>query len=123
MNGLPPEVGELIGSTIDSVEAVEIIMLLRRSPQTYWSEQAVAEQLGMRPETARAKLQALHGRGIAAMGERTGAYRYAPKDERLKKALGELAAAYDDRRITVINAIYSANLERLRAFSDAFKVK
>jgi hypothetical protein len=122
MSGLPSELHELVVGTFDSVESIEIMLLLRRSPQTYWAPAAVAEQLGLRPELAETKLAALHRQKILATGANTGAYRYAPGEE-LSRRLEELAAAYTNRRVSVINTIYSANLERLRAFSNAFRVK
>jgi hypothetical protein len=123
MAGLTSEVHELIARAFDSVESIEIMMLLRRSPQTFWAAAAVAEQLGMKPEVAAAKLDALQRQDILQKGEATGAFRYAPAGEALNQQVEELAAEYTGRRANVINTIYSANIERLRAFSDAFRVK
>ena len=123
MDDLAPEVRELIARHFDSVESLEVVMLLRRSPQTFWAAPAVAEQLGMRPDTATSKLDALRRAGILAVGAQTGAFRYAPHDDDLRKSIDELACAYAERRVSVINMIYAQNLERLRAFSNAFRVK
>ncbi len=68
MAGLTPEVHEMIARAFDSVESIEIVMLLRRSPQTFWAAAAVAEQLGMRPEVAAAKLNALQREAILKKG-------------------------------------------------------
>lgn len=114
---------ELIARHFDSVECIEILMLLQRSPQTYWAPPAVAQQLGIAPHVARAKLDILRTSGLIAVGEQTGAFRYAPSNETMKRAADGLADAYTHRRVSVINAIYSANLDRLRAFSDSFRVK
>jgi len=120
---LGPELRQFIAdSNIDSVESLEILLLLRRS-EAYWSAEAVAQQLGIGRQPAAQKLAALAKAQLLVIGGDTGAYRYAPRAERLRAAADELAAAYDEQRIPVINAIYSANLERLRAFSDAFRLK
>jgi hypothetical protein len=121
--GLTPELQDLIARVFDSVESVEIVLLLRRSPHTYWGVPAVAEQLGIRPEVAQAKLSALADLRILKVGEQTGAFRYAPDDTKVSANLDDLAAAYAHYRVSVVNTIYSANLERLRAFSNAFRVK
>lgn len=120
---LNPEVRELIARHFDSLESIEILLLLRRSPQTYWGAPAIAEQLGIAPDITRAKLDALRGSGMIGVGEQTGAFRYAPADERTTKAVDGLAAAYRNRRADVVNTLYSANLDRLRAFSNSFRVK
>ena len=121
--GLTSEVQELIARVFDSVASVEIVLLLRRSPQTYWAAPAIAEQLGLRSEIVQAKLDALTRHRILKMGEQTHAFRYAPEEKETAARLDHLAAAYADHRVSVINTIYSANLERLRAFSNAFRVK
>lgn len=120
---LTPALRDLIARFFDSVESVELVMLLRRSPQTFWAPAAMAEQLGIREDVARRKLDALSRGGILAVGSETGAFRYAPKDDDIRSGVDELAAAYAEQRVNVINTIYSANLERLRAFSNAFRVK
>ena len=123
MDPLNDEVRQLIARHLDSVESIDILLLLRRSPQTYWGAPAIAEQLGIAPDIARAKIEALRSSGMITVGEQTGAFRYAPPDERTRGAVDELAALYATRRASVINTLYSANLERLRAFSNSFRVK
>jgi hypothetical protein len=121
--GLSPVIQQLLGDPVDSVEALELLLLLRRSPDTFWSSDAAAQQLGIRRELSERKLTQLAGRNLLVRGLETGAYRYAPADDEVRAAVDELAAAYDEQRITVINAIYSANVERLRAFANAFRLK
>ena len=99
------------------------MLLLRRSPQTFWAPAAVADQLGIKPAVASVKLDALHRRGILQSSESTPAYRFAPTDEPTAKSVEDLVRAYEDQRVNVINAVYSANLERLRTFSNAFRMK
>jgi hypothetical protein len=119
---LNPSVRDLIVRSIDSLESLELLMLLRRSPETYWSADAAAQRLGIKPDIARKKLLALRDNGLLAEGAGTGAFRYAP-DETTKQTVDDLAAAYADQRIHVTNTIFSANLERLKAFTNAFKLK
>lgn len=122
MTGLPAPLRHLIASSIDSIEALEILLLLRRSPHAFWATRAIAEQLGIAPEIVTTKLDLLRRAGLIAVGHETGAYRFAPSTEELAASIGDLAHAYNERRASVVNTIFSANLERLRAFSDAFKV-
>ena len=122
MTGLPTALRNLIASSIDSIEGLEILLLLRRSPHAFWATRAIAEQLGITPEIVSTKLDLLRRAGLVSVGEETGAFRYAPHSVELAASLGELEKAYNERRASVVNTIFSANLERLRAFSDAFKV-
>ena len=55
-------------------------------------------------------------------GATSAAYRFAPAQQ-LAADIDALADSYTTRRIEILNAIYSANLIRIRAFADAFKLK
>lgn len=120
---IPLSIREFIARCFGSVDALEVTMLLRRSPGTFWSPAAVAEQLGIREDIAARHMSALAAQDILITAPESAAYRYAPNDEEVAVRITELAALYSERRISVINAIYSANLERLRTFSRAFKLK
>lgn len=117
------EAKALIALSVDSVESIELLMLLRRAPDTFWRSEAASQQLGIAREITNRKLAALTAAGLLVRGAETGAYRYAPRDEEMEARIAWLAEAYANRRVAVIHAIYSANLEKLRAFSDAFKLK
>ncbi|HUP46933.1 MAG TPA: hypothetical protein VM779_15610 [Thermoanaerobaculia bacterium] len=116
------ELEQFIATNIHSVEEVEILTLLSRSPDTYWSADAMGQQLGIKAEVVGARARELLRRGLLAVGESGSVYRYAPTDEKTKEQVTVLTDTYRDRRITVINAIYTANLTRLRSFADAFKL-
>ncbi|HUP50536.1 MAG TPA: hypothetical protein VNA04_17305 [Thermoanaerobaculia bacterium] len=117
-----PELDQFIASNIHTVEEVEILALLSRSPETFWSADAMAQHLSLRPEVAAARSRDLDRRGLLRTGESGPVYRFAPANDRIRKQVLELVEAYRDRRISVINSIYSANLTRLRSFADAFKL-
>jgi UDP-N-acetylmuramyl pentapeptide synthase len=123
MSGLPPDIHEFLVAHFDSVEALEIALLLRRSSDAFWAATAVADHLGIRKETAEAKIASLVNSGLVVRGGQSGAYRFNPSNDALRANMDALANAYADRRVTIMNTIYSANLERLRAFSSAFRLK
>lgn len=116
------ELEQFIATNIHSVEEVEILTLLSRSPETFWSADAMAQQLGIKPDIVASRARELVRRGLLRAGDSGPVFRYAPPNETLKQQVDVLIAAYRDRRVTVINAIYSANLTRLRSFADAFKL-
>jgi hypothetical protein len=120
--GLSPDVQKLLGDPIDSVESLELLLLLRRSPETFWTADAAAQQIGIGPHVSSRKLARLTDAKLLVRGRETGAYRFAPAGDG-GALIDELADEYAERRAGVINAIYSASEERLRAFSDAFRFK
>jgi hypothetical protein len=123
MSALPADVHDFLVEHFPSVEALEIALLLRRAPDTFWAAPAAAEHLGIRRDVAEARLAALCAARLVVRGDQTGAYRYSPADDEKRRLMDGLADAYTNRRVTVLNVIYSANLERLRAFSGAFRLK
>src|SRR5579884_683017 len=107
----------------DSVESIEIVALLERSSNAFWTPQAISQQLGIPANVVEAKLGALTASEILVRGELTGAYRFAPRSNELCERLLDLLRFYSEQRAIIINTIYSANLEKLRAFSNAFRLK
>ena len=113
---------QFIAEKIHSIEEVEILALLFRSPDTYWTTTAMAQHLNLKEEVASAKVRDLERRGLVVSGQTGGNFRFAAASDDLKRDVGMLVDAYRDQRVTVINAVYSANLTRLRSFADAFKL-
>jgi len=119
---LPPPLQDFIGQYIDSIETLEILLLLQRAPETAWQPAAVDSHLGMKDGTAGKRLTDLVRKGLVTKTS-SGDFRYMPGDESRNVGVAGLAAAYAGRRVAVVNSIFSENLTRLRAFADAFKVK
>ena len=113
---------QFIAEKIHSIEEVEILALLFRSPETYWTTTAIAQHLSLKEEAVAAKVRDLERRGLVLSGQTGGSYRFAAGSEDLRRDVAMLIDAYRDQRVTVINAVYSANLTRLRSFADAFKL-
>ena len=116
------ELDQFIASNIQTVEEVEILSLLSRSPETYWSADAIAQHLGLKPELVAGRARELERRRLVKAGESGPVFRYGPADDALRRMVERLVVEYRERRIGVINAIYSANLTRLRSFADSFKL-
>lgn len=107
---------------VDSIETLEILLLLHRAPDTSWTPPALDDHFGMKSGVADKRLQGLLKHGLV-IRDPSGGYRLRPKTEDLRAGLEDLATAYAERRSTVVNTVFSENLARLRAFSNAFKVK
>jgi hypothetical protein len=113
---------QFIAEKIHSIEEVEILALLFRSPDTYWTTTAISQHLSLKEEVVATKVRDLERRGLVLRGQTGGNFRFAGGSEDLKRDVAMLVDAYRDQRVTVINAVYSANLTRLRSFADAFKL-
>lgn len=94
MPPLSKELQDLIANHFDSVESLEIVSLLQRSPNTFWSVAAVGKQLGLAEEMVARRVATLVESGILVTAEQTPAFRFAPKDRAVEENIATLVAMY-----------------------------
>jgi len=122
---LPPAVLQLIRRHLHSVLDVETLLLLRSQPETAWSASVLRIALYITEEAAAEHLAKLHAGGLLAAthdGEHATLYRYAPSAA-TARAVDELAVVYAQRKVRVIEVIYSGPLDSVRSFASAFRLR
>lgn len=120
---LPPAVQALIATSIHSVAALELLLLLHRSPDTFWTAAAAAATLGASEERMSTALQWLQRQGLVEPARETVAFRYAPKREADRGTVDALAAAYEQQRLAVLDAAYASGSASIDAFAEAFRIR
>lgn len=119
--GVPSAVRRLIADRIESVQQLEILLLLRAASGKEWSPSEVARALVAEVDSSEDWLERMtRARLLASNG---GSYRYAPATTDMEDAVGGLAESYAKYRVAVIALIFSKPSERVRTFSDAFRVR
>lgn len=118
----PTEIEQFISNHISSVEQLEVLLLLFRSPDTYWGVDAIGHQLSLPLDIVGSRVRELRRTGLVREGQTGAVYRFDAADPERVRMVELIAREYREKRIAVINAIYSANLTRLRTFADAFKI-
>ena len=90
-----------------------------------WSPRDLATALYIAEEAAGEHLRKLHASGLlaAADGEQPMRYRYEPRDAELSMAVDQLVVAYAQRRVRVIEYLYSRPLHSVRSFAGAFRLR
>ena len=122
MNGLPQDVHHFLHQHIDSVEQLEVLLLLWRSPERGWTSDDVATTIYSHPTSVVRRLALLLGQGLLRERE-PGCYQYAPRTVELHAAVSHLDRIYRERRVAVITLIASKPIQNVRAFSDAFRIR
>jgi hypothetical protein len=122
VNGLADAVHRFLYHNIDSVEQLEVLLLLRRVPDRGWTADEVARELYSHPSSVLHRMTSLAGRGLLRELE-PACFRYAPRSAELHQTVNEVAEAYRERRVAVITLIASKPMENVRAFSDAFRFR
>jgi hypothetical protein len=121
---LPEGVRQLIADSIDSVEQLEILLLLQQHPARTWTAESVARELRVSPLSAGDRLEDLTRDALLVRVKgNEEEYRYAPGSAALDEAARGLATAYTERRVTVINLIFSKPVDKIRTFADAFRLR
>ncbi len=121
---LPEEVRRLIADHIDSVEQLEILLLLYQHPERTWDAESVARELRVAAISAGERLEDMAHSGLLTRKDgKPVEYRYAPANAALGDAVRGLSTAYSERRVTVINLIFSKPVDKIRTFADAFRIR
>ena len=113
-------VRRLIAAHIVSVEQLEVLLLLREHRDRSWTVEQVNDRISSSPSSVASRLVDLERRGFVRH-DGTG-FRYQGSTIH-ETALTELAAAYAERKYSVIELIFARATEKLRAFADAFRVR
>jgi len=109
---------------IDSIEKLEVLLLLRARTEREWAASEVALELRITEASAAARLADLASGGLLVSNRgQPPVYHYSPASSEDTRSISELATAYAERRVSVITFIFSKPQERVRGFADAFLLK
>jgi hypothetical protein len=119
-NGLPAPVRDFVVRHITSVEQLELLILLASDPQKNRTVEQIVAQIRSSHESINQRIKQLLRAGLLV--EADGGFRFAPASPEDAAVVRELAVAYREYRVRVIELIYSG-AGPLKSFSDAFKIK
>jgi hypothetical protein len=119
--GVPAPVKRFVKRHIESVEQLEVLLLLRAAADKHWTAEEVARARVTHAEAAAAWLENLAVRGFVRHEPR--GYRYDPPSAEAERTIDELAESYAKYRVAVVALIFSRPSERITLFSDAFRIR
>jgi hypothetical protein len=109
------------GSSIASIWALELLLVLKGPPARSWTGDELIKQLrGSQSAIAEALFQ-LQSSGLIA--EDGGAYYYRPSSPEQNDLVCELERLYRAKPVALISAIANAPTRKLQILSDAFRIK
>ena len=111
-----------VATSVGSIWALELLLLLRRNPDRDWAPQSLVRELRSSPLVVDEGLRRLQGAGLVIQ-DGTATFRYQAASPQLDHIASELEKIYAAKPTTVVNAIVNTRTDKLRAFSDAFKLK
>jgi hypothetical protein len=121
-SGIPDDVERLVTSQIDSVEKLEILLLIHGDRRRPWSADLVASELRRNPMSVGRCLDQLVGSGLLG-GSSADGYHFAAREPALGRQVAALAQTYSTRRVAVIQLIASNPMDSVTTFADAFRLR
>jgi hypothetical protein len=118
---VPAQVTEFVQRCIESVEQLEILLLLRNKGDE-WTPEQISAELRSTPDSAWNSVEALQRHGLLVPGAAPGSVRYAAKPA-ADATVAQVEATYRQARFRVIHLIFSKPSDRVTSFADAFRFR
>lgn len=125
-SGFSPELDKFIAAEIQSLEQLEILLLLSGNPHKWWTATGVYEVVKSSLQSVEGRLREMTERGILKKETDSEVrYQFAPAQENFWKLVSELREAYKERSVKVVQAIYSAKTapDAVQEFARAFRLR
>jgi hypothetical protein len=119
--GLPARVRDFLLAYVDSIEQLEVLLLLASRPTSALTTVEIADELRTAPSSAANRLVKLRDHRLVDVlpGDRHRIH----ADPELAETLRQVAECYRQRRVTVVTLIYSRPSDVVRVFTNAFVLK
>jgi hypothetical protein len=120
-DGLPEEVRQFLRRYVSSIDQLEILLrLYALAPEGETSEQ-MAKALYLAPQAVHSRLEGFVDKGILVRTADTESKKYfISKSSDVVRPIEELARLYRERRVSVINEIFSNPIDAIQTYADAF---
>lgn len=124
-SGFSDSLERFVHGLISSVEQVEVLLLLHRTSPRRWGAVAASRELRLDAVSVARRLAEFHDNGVLQVeaGDEALQYWYVASAIAPDRTLSELATAYQTRRTSLINLIFSKPADDARAFADAFRLR
>lgn len=118
---LPLDIKSFLMESIDSVTHLEVLLMLYQNPEKNWDVESVRKEMRSSFSSASQQLASLTEKGLISFNGDN--YSYKPFSLELDNKVKKLHQLYHDMPVAVVTCIYERPAEKLKNFSDAFKIK
>ncbi len=119
---LDQNIEKFIHACINSVEQLEILLLLRSRKEL--DAETITQELRTTSSSVEKRLSDLMRKNLVILREQDGKQTYVYDPPSLyTDTMDQLASLYSSHRVSVINLIFSKPPDALTGFSDAFRFK
>jgi hypothetical protein len=117
------ETREFIQMYVPSLGALEVLLLLLKSPQRSWTVDSITKELRSNTNMIRGFVHFFQSKGVLKNeGEN---YSLVQGHDAFLRNLQELSELFSERPVTILNEIYSTpkTSSKIQIFADAFRIK
>lgn len=119
---IPEHLRTFLRTTIKTVWALDLLVLLRNSPGQAWTVVALNNSLRASTSLVEEILVSFTRQGLVT-ADADGTYRYAPLNAEIEAMAAEVTRLYGERPVSIIKEIMTAPNDKLHSFVDAFRLK
>jgi hypothetical protein len=123
-SGFSEELERFLAEEIQSLEQLEILLLLSADVHKWWTARGVYDVVKSSPNSVEDRLKEFSKRGMlkTESGIETR-YQFALSDPSFLGIINELREAYKARSVKVVQAIYSKPPDPMSEFAKAFRIR
>lgn len=119
---IPPDIKRFIGGYISSVEQLEVLRLFGENPDRSWTPAEVLQIIQSSEKSIADCLEHFRAAGILS-AQPEHRFRFASNDPNLTQTVEMLVKTYRERRVSVIECIYTKPAGPIQDFADAFRLR
>jgi hypothetical protein len=118
-------VRQFLKEHIRSLEQLEILLLLQKDAQREWSPAEVYRVVRSSERSVTETLETLGRQGLLRKTElpAESKFQFSPSTDLLRTTIGNLADLYSERRVRIVEAIYSERISPMDEFAKAFRLR
>jgi hypothetical protein len=123
-DALQPDVVQFVNDSADSLERLELLVMLIESPDRWWDAVSAGRALGVSAATMQRDLEHLATRNLLAvkLGNDVS-YRFDPGDATVRALSEAFATAYRNNPRALFRLVAERQNRAVRDFADAFRVR
>jgi hypothetical protein len=115
---------QFLVQAIGTVERLDILLLMQRHADRWWTAKALGEQLRMPATLVETELGVLGSHNLTAVRiAQDVLYQFSPGTPALRQLMNDLAQAYYADRTIVVAMVAAPISEGARLFADAFRLR
>ncbi len=119
-----PSVVAFVAERIESLEQLELLVLVMESSERWWDAAGVAAALSIETEAARRALDRLAARNLLAICV-TGdvRYQFQPAGDQLRRSVTSFRHAWRSNRLGILKLVSRQAPSSIRDFAKAFRIR